>query len=197
MKLLLWPAVLGLTLAMPLRAQQPAGAPAGTAAAAPAAQARVQLDPFLLVVDALAQCQRQQPTLLTPAEVAAQAHYRAERGTSCYQAGRCRLPNAYLYDAEIIPRVKKALLADDRFSEASIWVEGSRRWVWLKGCVRSAQQAAEAEARVRALDDVEAVINQLEVWPPRSLTACSSLPPEGTAFCLGAARRQNQVPGSR
>jgi glutathione S-transferase len=28
-------------------------------------------------------------------------------------------------------------------------------------------------------------------WPPRLLTSCSTLPPEGAAFCLGAARRQN------
>jgi hypothetical protein len=141
-----------MALAATAGAQQPAG---------------VQLDPFLQVVDALPGCPRQQPTLLTPQEVNAQAHWRAERGTSCYQAGRCRLPNAYLYDQEIIPRVKKALLADGRFDDASIWVEGRRRWVWLMGCVRTAQQAAAAEQRVRGLDDVESVINQLVVLGDR------------------------------
>ena len=30
--------------------------------------------------------------------------------------------------------------------------------------------------------------------PPRSPTACGSLPPEGVAFSLGAARRQNLLP---
>lgn len=158
--------VLGLLLALPLGAQQPAKgevAKGEVAKGEAAKESLVQLDPFLLVVDAMPQCPRQQPTLSTPSEVRAVAHYRAERGTSCYQAGRCRLPNAFLYDPEIIPRVKKALLADDRFADTSIWVEGSRRWVWLKGCVRSAQQAADAEQRVRGLDDVESVINQLEV----------------------------------
>ena len=133
------------------------------AAAGDQQPAGVQLDPFLLVVDAMPRCPRRQPTLLTPQEVNAQAHWRAERGTSCYQAGRCRLPNAYLYDQEIIPRAKKALLADGRFGDASIWVEGRRRWVWLMGCVHTAQQATAAEQTVRGLDDVESVINQLEV----------------------------------
>jgi osmotically-inducible protein OsmY len=96
----------------------------------------------------------------------AESHWRAERGTSCFQAGRCRLPNAYLYDKEIIPRVQKAILVDGRFSETSIWVEGQRRWVWLKGCVRSQDQSASVEQLVRNIDDVEAVINQLVVISP-------------------------------
>jgi hypothetical protein len=50
----------------------------------------------------------------------AESHWRAERGTSCFQSGRCRLPNSYLYDKEIIPRVKKAIDADGRFSETSV-----------------------------------------------------------------------------
>ena len=84
-----------------------------------------------------------------------------ERGTSCYQSGRCRLPNSYLYDKEIIPRVRKAILADGRFDDTSIWVEGQRRWVWLKGCVASAAQSALIEQLVRQIDDVEAVVNEL------------------------------------
>lgn len=93
----------------------------------------------------------------------AQAHSRIERGTSCFQSGRCRLPNSYLYDQEIVPRVKKAILADGRFADTSIWVEGQRRWVWLKGCVQRPQQARELEELVHSLDDVEAVIDQLSV----------------------------------
>ena len=64
-----------------------------------------------------------------------EAHWRAERGTSCYRSGRCRLPNAYLYDKEIAPRVVKAIDAAGTFADTSVWVEGQRRWVWLKGCV--------------------------------------------------------------
>ena len=46
---------------------------------------------------------------ITRAEMLAQSHVRAERGATCYRMGRCRLPNSYLYDKEIIPRVKKAI----------------------------------------------------------------------------------------
>ncbi|MDO8252351.1 MAG: BON domain-containing protein [Rhodoferax sp.] len=71
--------------------------------------------------------------------------------------------NAYLYDKEIIPRVKEAILADGHFSDTSIWVEGQRRWVWLKGCVLASEQSIAMEQLVRGIDDVEAVINELAV----------------------------------
>ena len=77
--------------------------------------------------------------------------------------GRCRLPNSYLYDKEIIPRVKKAIDADGRYAQTSIWVEGQRRWVWLKGCVRREAEAKELEKLVRSIDEVELVINELVV----------------------------------
>ncbi|WP_428419930.1 BON domain-containing protein [Methylibium sp.] len=122
-------------------------------------------DPFLQVTAALAECPQQEGPKITLAEMQAEAHWRAERGTSCYQSGRCRLPNAYLYDKEIIPRVAKAIVADGRYADTSLWVEGQRRWVWLKGCVRRPEQAASLEQLVRGIDDVEAVINQLVVVP--------------------------------
>jgi hypothetical protein len=120
-------------------------------------------DPFLQVTSAIADCPPQQGPMITEAEMRAQAHSRAERGTSCFQSGRCRLPNAYLYDKEIIPRVKKAILATGRFSDTSIWVEGRRRWVWLKGCVRGRADIDALERLVRGIDDVEAVVNELVV----------------------------------
>jgi hypothetical protein len=136
----------------------------GSTAAMPAEQrANYFDDPFLQVTSAIADCPPQQGPLITQAEMRAQSHGRAERGTSCFLSGRCRLPNAYLYDKEIIPRVKKAILADGRFSETSIWVEGQRRWVWLKGCVRTHAERDALEGLVRNIDDVEAVINELVV----------------------------------
>ena len=120
-------------------------------------------DPFLQVTGAIADCPPQQGPMITEDEMHAEAHARAERGTRCYLSGRCRLPNAYLYDKEIIPRVRTAILADGRFAETSVWVEGQRRWVWLKGCVRSRAQADALQHLVRQIDDVEAVINELVV----------------------------------
>ena len=123
-------------------------------------------DPFVQVTDGIKACPPEAGPLITLADWRAQEHGRVERGTSCYRSGRCRLPNAYLYDAEIIPRVRQAILYDGRFTDTSVWAEGQRRWVWLKGCVRSPDEAAALEQLVRNIDDVEAVINELVVRPP-------------------------------
>src|SRR5229473_3353951 len=81
----------------------------------------------------MADCPVPEGPMITEAEMRTQAHVRIERGTRCFLSGRCRLPNSYLYDKEIIPRVAKAILADGRFADTSVWAEGQRRWVWLKG----------------------------------------------------------------
>lgn len=120
-------------------------------------------DPFVQVTQGLRQCPVPEGPEITEAQMRAQAHYRAERGTSCYQAGRCRLPNAYLYDQDIIARVKKAVDASGEFQHTSVWAEGQRRWVTLKGCVQDQAQAQALQALVRGLDDVEAVVDQLQV----------------------------------
>lgn len=134
------------------------------AASAPAADRRNWFDdPFVAATHGLPGCPVPDPPLMTQAEMQHETHWRAERGTSCYRSGRCRLPNAYLYDKEIVPRVVKAIQAAGTFEDTSIWVEGQRRWVWLKGCVSTPEQAAELERMVRLIDDVEAVIPQLIV----------------------------------
>ena len=133
-------------------------------------------DPFVQATHGLPGCPIPDPPLLTEAEMQHETHWRAERGTSCYRSGRCRLPNAYLYDKEIAPRVVKAIDAVGTFGDTSVWVEGQRRWVWLKGCVSTPEQAAELERMVRLIDDVEAVIPQLIVG--------TTMPPGPPAYRL-------------
>ena len=58
---------------------------------------------------------------------------------------------------------RKPFDADGRYAQTSIWVEGQRRWVWLKGCVRREVEAKELEKLVQSIDDVELVINELVV----------------------------------
>ena len=120
-------------------------------------------DPFVQATHAIAACPPAEPPLVTAAEARAQSHMRAEKGTTCHYHGRCRLPNAYLYDKEIVPRVVRFIQLDDRFANSTIWVLGQRRWVYLKGCVASAEQATALEHEVRLIDDVEAVIDELMV----------------------------------
>jgi hypothetical protein len=138
--------------------------PAGVAAAEPAQdKANYFNDPFLQATDGIPDCPVPAGPEITRSEMLAESHSRVERGTSCFQAGRCRLPNAYLYDAEIVPRARKAIAAAGTFGDTSVWLLGQRRWVWLKGCVRTPEQSAALERLVRSLDDVEAVINELAV----------------------------------
>lgn len=121
-------------------------------------------DPFQQLTRGLANCPVPPGPLLTDADAKAQAHGRIERGTSCYRAGRCRLPNSYLYDAEIMPRVQKAIDADGRFNATtSVWALGQRRWIWLQGCVSSEAESQALESLARGIDDVEGVVNELKV----------------------------------
>jgi hypothetical protein len=120
-------------------------------------------DPFTVVTQGLAGCPRPEGPLLSEDQVRAEAHDRAQRGTSCWLAGRCRLHNAYLYDKEIIPRVVKAVKADGHYGDTSVWALGQRRWVWLKGCVAKPEQREALESLVRHIDDVEGVVDELMV----------------------------------
>jgi hypothetical protein len=158
--------------AAPLHAQGEAAA--APAPAASSAERRNWFDdPFLQATHGLPGCPVPDPPLMTEAEMQHETHWRAERGTSCYRSGRCRLPNAYLYDKEIAPRVVKMIRSSGEFEDTTVWVEGQRRWVWLKGCVSTQAEADEMERQVRLVDDVEAVIPQLIVGttmppgPPR------------------------------
>jgi hypothetical protein len=120
-------------------------------------------DPFEVVTHGLNACPRAEGPLLSEEQIRQEAHDRAQRGTSCWLAGRCRLHNAYLYDKEIIPRVVKAVSADGRYTDTSVWALGQRRWVWLKGCVAKPEQRTALETLVRQIDDVEGVVNELMV----------------------------------
>jgi hypothetical protein len=137
-------------------------------------------DPFVQATHAIAACPVAEGPLVTAAEARAQSHIRVEKGTTCYYWGRCRLPNGYLYDKEIVPRVVRFITLDERFANSTIWVLGQRRWIYLKGCVASAEQASELEREVRLIDDVEAVINELMV-------GTSGKPPYPVARPLSAA----------
>ena len=120
-------------------------------------------DPFVQVTAGLASCPVPEGPLITEQERRAESHWRVERGTSCFRSGRCRLPNAYRYDAEIVPRVRRFIERSGRFADTSVWVTGRRRWVYLDGCVRSKAEAKDLANAVRGIDDVEAVVDRLSI----------------------------------
>lgn len=125
-------------------------------------------DPFLRVTSAMPGCPVPEGPLYTEAEVRELAHVRSQHGGSCHRVGRCRLPNSYLYDAEIIPRVQRYIREEGRFDDTSVWVLGERRLVTLMGCVQSAEQARALEKAVELVDDVMGVVNLLQVGTERS-----------------------------
>jgi hypothetical protein len=120
-------------------------------------------DPFLQVTSALPGCPVPRPPGFTEQEIRQQAHVRAQHGTSCHRVGRCRLPNSYLYDKEIVPRVQQYIRMDGRFDDTSVWVLGERRLVTLMGCVKTKQQAEQMQQAVLLVDDVMGVVNYLMV----------------------------------
>lgn len=120
-------------------------------------------DPFLRVSSAMAACPVPEGPSFTQEQVRAEAHVRAQHGGSCFRSGRCRLPNSFLYDKEIIPRVAIYLQQDGRFGDTSVWVLGERRLVTLMGCVQSQEQALAMERAVMLVDDVMGVVNHLMV----------------------------------
>ncbi|HEX6705783.1 MAG TPA: BON domain-containing protein [Albitalea sp.] len=99
----------------------------------------------------------------TEAQRNQEAHYRVERGTSCWLAGQCSEPNAYRYDERIAQAAVGALRADAALAGSAIWVIAERRFVYLQGCVGDAAQAARAEAVVKAVADVQLVIPALSL----------------------------------
>jgi BON domain len=127
------------------------------------AQAPIQLDPFAQATAGLPTCPVVKPRLYTPDEMRIEAHARSERGTRCALEGTCEPGGAYKRDAEINDAVRAAIVANKRFAQTSIWLTTSRKWVTLKGCVRTIGQRNAVVALVHDLKNVERVFDELKV----------------------------------
>ncbi len=150
-----WGPVAGIGVALALGAQL----------AHPQALGNVWNDPFFALVQSHPNCPAPPGPSYSREQAAQEAHSRVERGTSCYLEGRCRLPNAYQYDAGIAADAARMVpnIADGR--GASVWVTVQRRWVYLDGCVVSALQRNEFIQAMSRLPDVERVLDRLVVRP--------------------------------
>jgi hypothetical protein len=114
-------------------------------------------DPYFAVSGAIAHCPVPRGPLLTKVEMEHEAHVRVERGTRCYQEGKCRKPNSYQYDAEIADHVRTALAKSPALKGTSLWVTVQRRWIFIQGCVDARSKKAAFEKIARAIPDVENV----------------------------------------
>jgi hypothetical protein len=118
-------------------------------------------DPFFQVSNGVGRCVTPLGPMLTEAEMKSESHSRVERGTSCWMAGTCSQPNAYLYDAAIGAMLRERFNAGDvhdAYRDTSLWITVKRRFVWVEGCVANAAQAGRLEALIRSVPDVERVI---------------------------------------
>jgi hypothetical protein len=118
-------------------------------------------DPFFRLSSGVASCPAPLGPLFTVEEQRREAHYRIERGTSCWLAGKCKDSNAYRYDKTLAAPVEAALKAVPGVESGSVWVTIQRRWVFLEGCVASREQITQLEAAARQVPDVESVVPAL------------------------------------
>src|SRR6266700_2547157 len=124
-----------------------------------------QLDSFSQATSGYAACPSVKPPLLDEQQMRAQAHSRAERGTSCCLAGTCECGGAYKHDAEINDRVVAAIRNDKRFSDTAVWVTTTRGFVSLRGCVRNPVQKNTLAQVVKRQAGVALVWNEVAIGP--------------------------------
>ena len=120
-------------------------------------------DPFFQVSAGLPACPVPLGPLLTVDEQRREAHFRIERGTSCWLAGRCSHSNAYRYDKALAPKVEAALKAVPGIARSSVWVTIQGRLVFLEGCVDTPGQILLLERAAREVPEIESVVPALSV----------------------------------
>lgn len=120
-------------------------------------------DPFFQISHSIADC----PTPLGPLETEKEwlddSHYRIERGNSCWIEGRCRLSNAYLYDAEIAEAVQRRLASINAAvhwrEQSTLWLTLQRRFIYVEGCVSPGFDKHALLTELARTADVERVID--------------------------------------
>lgn len=158
-------ALLRATVCAAALAASLAAARAGEAGKAPAAAERRNWfhDPFAPATRGYPGCPVPEGPLETEEEMRHEAHYRAERGTSCWLAGRCEDSNAYRRDPEINAAAVAAVAADAALRDTSVWLITQRKFVYLQGCVRTRRQQAHLNDVVRRVPRVEQILDETQV----------------------------------
>jgi osmotically-inducible protein OsmY len=124
------------------------------------------LDPFAQATGGYDGCPAVMPPALDEQQMRAQAHSRAERGTSCCLAGTCECGGPYKHDTEINGHVVEAIKSATRFRNTSLWVTTTRGFVTLRGCVRSLAQKNALGRAVKRQPGVVVVWNETAVGRP-------------------------------
>jgi hypothetical protein len=160
-----------LTMSASLHAQGTA-AQAASSALTPSAPAAAAVerknwynDPFFTLSQAAADCPVPLGPLMTKAQMEDDAHYRVERGTTCWLAHRCTKPNSYMYDPEIAEAIRAQFAQPKGFDGASIWITVQRRFVYAEGCAPASFDVGALQKRLAAIPDVEQVFMRVTASP--------------------------------
>jgi hypothetical protein len=126
-------------------------------------------DPFFQISKAIPSCPEPLGPLETEPEWLSESHYRIERGNSCWVEGRCRLSNAYRYDAEIAESVHRRLdtinVATHWRDQSTLWLLVQRRFIYVQGCVSPEFDKAKFLAELARTADVDSVIDNTTSHP--------------------------------
>ena len=115
-------------------------------------------DPFFQITNAVADCPVPAGPFVDERDKRAQAHRRAEKGTTCWLAKECERPNAYAYDRDIAAAIRGALHDGRLFPHSTLWVTVQGRVVYIEGCAADASTAADAESFARSVPHVQQAI---------------------------------------
>lgn len=126
-------------------------------------------DPFFALSDAISACPLPLGPLMTKAEADDDAHYRVERGTTCWLAHKCSKPNSYLYDDDIAAAIRQQFGGDAMLGGTSVWITVQRRFVYAEGCVSAGFDSAALQRRLEAIPDVEQVFVRVTADPRGAL----------------------------
>jgi hypothetical protein len=115
-------------------------------------------DPYFAVRQGLAACAVPRGPYGTEEDMRRETHSRAERGTSCWLAGRCSKPNAYLYDRDLAAAVRARFDASPAWRHASLWVTVQRRIVYVEGCVPAGTRDGALQALLKDLPELDLLV---------------------------------------
>nr|WP_322048534.1 BON domain-containing protein [Paraburkholderia sp. J67] len=122
-------------------------------------------DPFFAISNAQGACPQPLGPAMTKAEADDDAHYRVERGTTCWLAHKCSKPNSYLYDADIAQAIRAQFKDDATLAGTTLWITVQRRFVYAEGCAGAQFDRAALERRLAAIPDVEQVFVRVSADP--------------------------------
>ncbi|MEM5384333.1 BON domain-containing protein [Paraburkholderia phymatum] len=140
-----------------LHAQQAPMAGSGATAAASTERRNWYNDPFFALSHAIADCPVPLGPMMTRAQMEDDAHYRVERGTTCWLAHKCTKPNSYMYDPEIAGAIHARFTNPHAFDGTSLWITVQRRFVYAEGCAPASFDRHALQQQLEAIPDVEQV----------------------------------------